>query len=639
MNRKRVARTVLSRLGMMIILLASVQPACAWHGKGHVRATRLAIRLLPEDVPEFFRHGAAMIAHCSVDPDIFTRPMAPDALHKTESPEHYFDLKRLDGLDIPSNRYDLLKWCAGKDIAPSRVGLVPYAIAEWTQRLTVVFAEHRKWPANPHIRMKALMYAGIQAHYAEDLCMPLHTTIHYDGRAKPDGSSPKSGIHLKVDALLGKLPAALEVQADAAAVQPFKELFPRVVGQLKASYALVEPLYKLESKLPAYKDPLKADGPVAAFAVDRLKASAVFAARLMLTAWRDSARIKLPEWHDRPAGPGDAVTVVTPPSQAQPTSADKQTPASHPAGEELRVATYNIEHFMRMFDQEQMPDRSRNLTELFRDDEDLYEVARTLRLERMNAHVVAIQECCSQGLLERFNERRLGGQYAFVKVFAGNVAGQYLAILAKPGIEPLEVRDQYHLEADSVDDPQLRRVKERAGLAAKNLLFSRGPAFVKFKTPGGNVLWIGVTHAKSKYGNSPAVTKWRIRELKRTRQICAELIAKGGTDHLLLCGDFNDDFGMDDVERTVGADALAAMLEGDASQKLVCVTRPLVLANPQLASYHCEIKPARYRSFIDHVFASQATAKLVRQVYLADDPIAAVASDHFPVVTVLRFGE
>ena len=66
------------------------------------------------------------------------------------------------------------------------------------------FLAHRKWPYEPHIRDKCLVYAVNPAHYATDLCQPPHTTIHYDGRAQEDGSSPHTGIRQRVDGLLRK---------------------------------------------------------------------------------------------------------------------------------------------------------------------------------------------------------------------------------------------------------------------------------------------------------------------------------------------------------------------------------------------------------------------------------------------------
>lgn len=279
--------------------LLAAAPAGAWHGKGHLLASRQAAALLPPEVPAFLRDGATAVAHFSLDPDTFTRPIAPDDLHAAESPEHFFDLERLAGADIPARRYDLLAWCYKNDLAPAKVGLAPYAIAEWTQRLTVAFAEHRRWGDNPHIRQKCLLYAGMLAHYAQDVCQPLHTTVHYDGRLKDDGASPRSGIHNKLDALLGKLPAGAKAGVASQDIQPLEALFPAVIEQIKASHALVDKVYEMEKLLPAYEEPMKAGSQAEAFARDRLNAAAAFTARLILTAWRDSAGVKLPDWHQR----------------------------------------------------------------------------------------------------------------------------------------------------------------------------------------------------------------------------------------------------------------------------------------------------------------------------------------------------
>jgi len=308
--------------------------------------------------------------------------------------------------------------------------------------------------------------------------------------------------------------------------------------------------------------------------------------------------------------------------------------AAAQTAETVKLATYNVEHFGKMFDQVQMPYRSRNRTELFRDEEDLYEVARTIQLDRLDPDLLAIQECCEQRHLETFNQRWLGGKYAFVKVFPGNTDGQFLGVLAKPGFEPLAVKDRYYREADSVDNPALRAAKAKDRLDRGNLLFPRGPVFVKFRTPGGHVIWVGCTHVKSKYGNNEVVTRWRVRELQRTRAICGELLATGETDLLAIVGDFNDDFGQDRHEKAVGADAVATMLAGQGTQRLTCLTKPLVEADPAKSTYHCQIKPPTYRSFLDHIFVSPALARAARQTYVVDDPIAAAASDHYPVVSV-----
>jgi hypothetical protein len=187
-------------------------------------------------------------------------------------------------------------------------------VVEWTQRLAAVFAEHRAWPDNPHIRRRALVYAGIVAHFAEDLQMPLHTTVHYDGRLKPDGNSPRTGIHMKLDALPGKLagdPNELARGLLVEAMDP-NDLLGEVMAELLASHKLVDRVYALEGQLPAYGEKLIPDSPAEALARERARASARMAARMILTAWRMSASIEIPKWHRRPTAPPPGTRIEAP---------------------------------------------------------------------------------------------------------------------------------------------------------------------------------------------------------------------------------------------------------------------------------------------------------------------------------------
>ena len=319
------------------VVLACGAAAQAWHGKGHYDATMLALRAARADgnLPAFLATGAGTVAHASLDPDNFTRPIAPDALHKAESPEHFFDIDApplagtpLADANFPTDRYAFIELCFARGVKPNRVGLLPYAVTEWTQRLTVALAEHRKYPDNPAIQAKCLLYAGMLSHYAADLCQPLHVTIHYDGRSAPDGKSPRSGIHTKVDALLGKLtpdananaapprsanptvtispddlaPIATALLAD---VHPaaFGAVLPALMAEVRRSSALVGRVYDLEKQLPAETDPIAPGSAVEKFAIDRMRAAAKLIASLYLTAWQDSAAIKLPWWYRRPYNP------------------------------------------------------------------------------------------------------------------------------------------------------------------------------------------------------------------------------------------------------------------------------------------------------------------------------------------------
>lgn len=303
-------------------VLAFLGTALAWHGQGHEKATRAAA-LLSKELPAFFRDGAATAANVVLDNDNFTRPVAGPALHATESFEHYFDIELLDGAPPPPSRQEFLDLLAKKGLKAGKVGALPYAVAEWTEKLAIVLAEHRRWPDDKGVQAKCLVYAGLLAHYAEDLCQPLHTTIHFDGHVGADGKVTGKGIHQKVDALLGKVQADMKELssrkieplfgvAKAAASQPAtatsrpasqpaiarleEPLFAAILAELQKSHELVGRVYELEADLPAPDAPIQSD-KVRQFAQERMGEAATFTARLYVTAWRMSEHIQIPTWH------------------------------------------------------------------------------------------------------------------------------------------------------------------------------------------------------------------------------------------------------------------------------------------------------------------------------------------------------
>ena len=216
-----------------------------------------------------------------------------------EFSEHFLDRELLEGRALPPTRYEFLEMCIKAGIDPTKVGLVPYAVAEWTERLAVAFAEHRKWPDNQVVQNKCLVYAGFLAHYAEDLCQPLHLTIHYNGRAKADGSSPRSGIHEKVDALVQKLEFKPGELAQGQEIAAFDTLMPAIVEEIEKGRALIDRVYELEEDLESAESP-----EVRGFARERARAATRFTAALYLTAWEKSAVVELPEWHNRTGSGG-----------------------------------------------------------------------------------------------------------------------------------------------------------------------------------------------------------------------------------------------------------------------------------------------------------------------------------------------
>ena len=286
--------------GIFVAVMASVLavPAWGWWGDGHVILTRAAIRTLPAGVPAFFRAGEEVVASCVYDPDLFKNRETPH-LYNAEHSEHYFDQELVAGIPLPPTRYAFIEMCAREGIAPAKVGLLPYMVAEWTERLAVAFAGHRKWPANKAIQSKCLVYAGLLAHYAQDLCQPLHLTIHFDGRVRADGSSAHTGIHEKVDALVERLEFNPDGLASGQIVAPCESLMPAILAEIEESRDLIDRVYELEEELAPTTSP---EGR--ALAEERARAAVNFTTGLYLTAWELSAKIKLPGWF-RPPGTGE----------------------------------------------------------------------------------------------------------------------------------------------------------------------------------------------------------------------------------------------------------------------------------------------------------------------------------------------
>ena len=262
-------------------------------------------------------------------------------------------------------------------------------------------------------------------------------------------------------------------------------------------------------------------------------------------------------------------------------------------------------------------------------DEDKWEVAQTILDPKFNPDILVIEEGCELDDLKYFNREWLNNAYDTVIVFATNTdRHQTLCLLMKKGYQVLDRKDKYYLEPDPVGNSRGGR------------LFARGPAFVKVRTPSGYVLWVGVTHMKSKNtggeGGDPKqaaidATKWRNREAARTQQIIKELEAAGPKDVILL-GDMNDAIGLDEAERSGGGDAIMNLV-GPDKDGLLLVTKPL--ADQKVNSFGGYWRD-RYRELIDHVIVTQSMKNQIEDVKVFKDGVARVASDHFPVMVKVK---
>lgn len=293
MQHHRYDRIVFALIAVLSCAAASAR---AWHHEGHQRIARAAIASLPQDVPAFLRQAGPVVAITSVDPDL-VRDQALPQVKDAEGPDHYLDLEILQGRPLPPTRSQYIQMIGDLNVKPAHAGFVPYAVCEWTQRLTMAMAEYRRWPDNIAIQMKIQVYAGLLSHYSADLVQPLHTTIDHDGRAV-NGRSPHSGIHSKVDDLLYRLVDDQVLLPDSMKLEVYDDIFTATMAELMKAHALVDKTYELEKQLPGVKEKVELTPDVKAFALDRAHRGVGFTASLIYTAWVKSASIRIPEWFD-----------------------------------------------------------------------------------------------------------------------------------------------------------------------------------------------------------------------------------------------------------------------------------------------------------------------------------------------------
>lgn len=309
-------------------------------------------------------------------------------------------------------------------------------------------------------------------------------------------------------------------------------------------------------------------------------------------------------------------------------------------GETIKVATYNIENWNTHFEGHRLqistrPARgagsatqpvSEQMIDIIaeerrQNDEDHWEVSQVILDPAFAPDVLVVEEGCRQNDLEFFNKRWLSGAYGTVIQFPSNTdREQHLCMLLKPGFKVLERRDAYRNEKDAVPNERGDR------------LFARGPAFALVQSPGGYKMWVGVTHQKSKGGNSVDVTKWRNREATRTHEIMKEL-ASGPVKDVILLGDMNDELGMQEFEAEGGGDTITNLI-GPSADGFILATKPLADAKKFSFGGYWRTD---HRTLIDHVVVSPDMKDQLGDVkVMSTHPLAPVASDHYPVMIEIK---
>jgi S1/P1 Nuclease len=296
----------LARLCAAVVLLPLllVQQSFAWGSDGHRIINRLAVTILPVDMPAFIRTGAAMDAleYYGPEPDRWRSTAEPE-LNAAQAPEHFIDLEYAGLLGpLPRRRFDYLRALAAAQpkhpeikLTPENMGLQPYVTVEVYERLQSAFREYRGLlAANKDTRPvedEILFLAGWLGHYVADGSMPLHTSMQYNGwnGPNPNGYTTEHHIHALFESdFVHANVSARDIAPLVADTKPvvLGDVFNGYMAYLQHSNTLVERTYQLE-KAGAFTAAGTPEGK--AFVDQQLAAGATELRDMIYTAWVKSA--------------------------------------------------------------------------------------------------------------------------------------------------------------------------------------------------------------------------------------------------------------------------------------------------------------------------------------------------------------
>lgn len=274
-----------------LILASATSPVLGWWDKGHILITEMAVAKLPADVPEFLKEQKATLAYLSTEPDNWRK--YGDEVRIAEGPNHYIDLEAvnpdIEGIKLLSDRYSaiLSYWARGDSV--QHVGLLPYQILEYYQRLKGEFKRYREGTSDRKALEAAIVvYAGLMSHYVGDVSQPLHTTIHFNGRVNEKREVvTQKGIHAKFEGPFVEQYIRLEgclkfIEAPCV----YNDPLAGIIEGIFTSHRLVDEVYRFDTagKLD------HPDDATIEFVQRRIAAGAQLLADLWYTAWVESGK-------------------------------------------------------------------------------------------------------------------------------------------------------------------------------------------------------------------------------------------------------------------------------------------------------------------------------------------------------------
>ncbi|HMO36215.1 MAG TPA: hypothetical protein PKA06_09240 [Gemmatales bacterium] len=278
---------ILATTALSLLLLSTT--SCGWWVKGHGTIAEAACRILPEDMPAFFRAGARQLNHLAGEPDRF-KNKAADFLRIPEAPDHYIDLEEFGGETLPRDRFKAMDLAKKRGVTHEKAGYLPYAIMEHHDRLACAFYDYRKEPDNEAVRMKCLVYAGVLSHYTGDACMPLHSTRDYDGRMGINGTLQQKGIHAKIDGFPETFGFTAEELSRNLTLNKLEDPWAHVLQVILDSHHQVEKCYEIDIA-GGFDKPTEESR---AFIVKHTRRATQFTAEMWYHAWIKSATMPPP---------------------------------------------------------------------------------------------------------------------------------------------------------------------------------------------------------------------------------------------------------------------------------------------------------------------------------------------------------
>lgn len=159
-------------LALLLLVCLFAVLTLGWGFNVHRMITRVAINRLPPESLSYFEPITNEVIRYSTYPDE----------HRTEPNAHFMEIDFYGNYPFSAFPYSFKE--AVKKYGETTVishGWVPWAVKKYYDKLVAAIATH-----SPNVAK----YAGMMAHFAEDLHMPLHATENFDGQL-----TGQSGIH------------------------------------------------------------------------------------------------------------------------------------------------------------------------------------------------------------------------------------------------------------------------------------------------------------------------------------------------------------------------------------------------------------------------------------------------------------